>query len=70
MEYIGAVFFPAILIQNSELMLNFGDHPFKYEPCLPGYVSISKASSKHIFHSESNQVYIGTGQYFNEYYVF
>ena len=35
-DTIGAVFFPSIVLQDSELMANFGEHPFKFDPCLPG----------------------------------
>ena len=30
------VFFPAVLLKNSEMVVNFGEHPFKFPSALPG----------------------------------
>lgn len=37
-DMISSVFFPAVLLKNSEMVVNFGDHPFKYPPSLTGKI--------------------------------
>lgn len=60
-ETIGSVFFPAVLLKNSEMVVNFGEHPFKHAPVLPGYTAIGKAPGNQVFRSDSSEVFIGSG---------
>ena len=53
----GSVFFPAVLIQRSEMVVNFGQHPFKFPPKEVGYRALSEASADSIFRSDASEVY-------------
>jgi ATP-dependent RNA helicase DDX1 len=61
-EMVGSVFFPAVLLKNSELMVNFGEHPFKFAPALPNYTALFKAPADQLFRADSNAVFATTGK--------
>lgn len=52
---IGSVFFPAVLLQNSSLTVNFGDQSFLHPPSLSGFSAVSKASP--LVSSDSSEAY-------------
>jgi ATP-dependent RNA helicase DDX1 len=60
-DMVGSVFFPAVLLKTSEMMVNFGLHPFKFPPCLPGYTALAKAAPDQIFRADANEVFIAPG---------
>lgn len=41
-QLAGQPLFPAVTLKNAELVLNFGEHPFKHDPP-PGFVALSRA---------------------------
>jgi ATP-dependent RNA helicase DDX1 len=61
-EMVGSVFFPAVLLKNSELMVNFGEHPFKFAPALPNCTALFKAPADQLLRADSNAVFVTTGK--------
>jgi len=61
-EMVGTVFFPAVLLKNSEVVVNFGDHPFKYAPVLAGFTALSKAPADQLFRSDSKEAFVTSGK--------
>lgn len=55
-EMMGSVFFPAVLLKTSELVVNFGEHPFKFPP-MTGFVPLSKAPADQLIRANSNAVF-------------
>lgn len=58
---VGAVLFPAVLVQNSSLLVNFGTTPFVYPP-KHGYSGLAQANNSHIFDSNSKEAYFVAGK--------
>jgi len=56
-DYRGAVFFPAVLLKNSELVANFGQHAFKHPPMVKGYMSMFEGKTGQVFRADANEVF-------------
>jgi ATP-dependent RNA helicase DDX1 len=54
---VGRVYFPAVLLQTSEVIVNFGKTPFKFPPQLPGYKSLQAAGPSQLFHCSSSEAF-------------
>ena len=54
---IGSVFFPAVLLKSSEMVINFGEHPFKNPPSMPGFIALSQAPASQLVPADSTEVF-------------